>query len=1711
MGQGNRHPIHHQLLGGITHPGHGQLDLREFLAIFDRARRRTAEQRRGAAAFREARVGRSGQGQRGRIVGLVDRNGHAGRCRRGLAVADAEREALGSRFVDTMAVLDRPGAELGLGEGAVQRQCLTAIDQAIVVAVAEQLTLARCARQLVHQASGSQLAVGGVDIGGRQRVGGTLINVKGGIAADRRHGTALRADQHLGADVGRTDRARPAPCGLDLHAGERHLARTAGGRGLGVGVLGAVGQRRRFGFGQVGGRREYYGGGAVDYLNRIRSSRRDVSSSSHGPRHQRHHRGVRRGAEGQHFVAAVLHPGHLEGQAVHRAAIGDVRQRIPRHRGRRRAVGGRDGGALAAHRLRRAGRTCAIDRRHAGQADAALAAGGRGGVVDVGGVAQQGFGVGFAPARRRRVGDADRRIAAAIDRHRIKDAVNRRRALHQRNVLAIDLEHFACAVLDAGHAEAERLDRAASGRRRNVRRRHGKGLDGRIDVHHGGDVWCVGGRGSAIRILIHHAVQRHLARARRRRHRSVAEGDALDQRLGLRAGEAGGRVVLHGDSQHAAAVIGHGVGDGIRCRSGRHRRAGHQRKLLAMDIQRFLGAILDPGHHERERLHRLAFWRRHRDVRKQACAAAGAGGGGAPAADARSRPRRAHRDREGGFGERGRRISNGELEAVRAQAAGVQVLDLVVGQILLREGAVHAQLFACIRMAVAVDIPEQGALAGRLRDAVGQRRGCAVAVGGVQRSGVNRHRCAIAERDPRIGGQHWRGIHRGEGHRARDLQAGAIDAAIRCATAVLNPGQGDDPMRGGRRVAAVAVGQRVDQCLSLRGAEAGMGERDGGGAACDADRIAQARHGGRDVAHRGGVGGHQGDLDVVDFELFIQTIGNPGDSQHQLLDALRVPGGVARPDRRTAEQVHRRSIRLTEGDRGVGARRRQRWCIVGRRDGEAEGGLRRGDAVFQPVLKLEAERIRSVVVPAVLVLDQATYHIRLREGRAEADLFTRIDLVVAVRVAEQGAVGRCPLRVDRADAVDQRGRIVVHIGRIQIRRREEIAATFGDGRGAVAADHGRIVHRHHGKDGLGADPGVLHVRNGHRHCAVAHRGVLRAVDVLHRTQAQLHVLGGYAGSCIVRAEGQGLAVVAGDGDATAGQQGHQSVADKQLFCRGVRRGTQLQRHRLDIDRLVVQAGGGRRHGHAGAVFGVGGAVVAPGGGAVQVHHRGPGGLHRGSGRRGRNAVAHCLAHRQGAVGHRDGDGALAGGSVGVAVDVIDGLQGGLVVGPGALAGQAQRRAAIARNGDGALATGVGDRIGARCAAGLERQGLEGGAKQVVHRARAQRHRGAGEVVHVTAGQLVHVGNRDIAVHHRHRRAPGAEGGGEAGAASRGIQVQRRRVVHMRDGDGGHVTRRGEGRVAAACGHVGRAAACGAGRPVPEVIAEAGGGAVLLIGHKADAVGAGQQQCPCIGHRAHIFPAAVADLVLPLAAIGGVVVGRGVNGHAHAPRGVHIGDHAHGVVGGVGAIDGAYQRADQVARVVGIAGGIFSDGGEHRRAGATVLQHWRVVGAVERDGQHADIGLRGAVGDGVVEGVDDLLARLERLHIGRRLVDGVGVGAVSGGDGQRAIDARDGVGAVGFQHASFAQALLITGAQPGDGLGVAGVGVGVVGQYVAAGVAAAGAGIATGFGGCAGVVECHRRHGAQLDLGAVASDGLCGAFVVGVGHLDGHKLAAVFGG
>ena len=130
------------------------------------------------------------------------------------------------------------------------------------------------------------------------------------------------------------------------------------------------------------------------------------------------------------------------------------------------------------------------------------------------------------------------------------------------------------------------------------------------------------------------------------------------------------------------------------------------------------------------------------------------------------------------------------------------------------------------------------------------------------------------------------------------------------------------------------------------------------------------------------------------------------------------------------------------------------------------------------------------------------------------------------------------------------------------------------------------------------------------------------------------------------------------------------------------------------------------------------------------------------------------------------------------------------------------------------------------------------------------------------------------------------------------------------------------------------------------------------------------------------------------------------------------------------------------------------------------QHRRVVGAVDGDREGRRASGAGGVAHGVAEDIGQRVGRLpQRLHGGIGLVDGVGEGA-GGIEHEAAVRA-------GERRAE--RAGRRAEADRGDGLGVAGIGIGVVGQHVAGGRRAARAvGDAALLGGVARVGDRRRR-------------------------------------
>ena len=156
---------------------------------------------------------------------------------------------------------------------------------------------------------------------------------------------------------------------------------------------------------------------------------------------------------------------------------------------------------------------------------------------------------------------------------------------------------------------------------------------------------------------------------------------------------------------------------------------------------------------------------------------------------------------------------------------------------------------------------------------------------------------------------------------------GQVVADVVVAAAVGDFRQGDHAVTRHAARNSVFVGQAFDQGLGLRGAQAGMAQGDGGGAASDGDAVAHAVGGG---GTGGGVG--QAELGAVNGEFFVGGAVQVGDGELQSGDGL---ARVHRAGAGGAEQGLRAC--------GVGV------VEVGRGDGEGGGVVGAGDVHRQGV------------------------------------------------------------------------------------------------------------------------------------------------------------------------------------------------------------------------------------------------------------------------------------------------------------------------------------------------------------------------------------------------------------------------------------------------------------------------------------------------------------------------------------------------------------------------------------------------------------------------------------------------------------------------------------------------------------------------------------------------------------------------------------------
>ncbi len=185
----------------------------------------------------------------------------------------------------------------------------------------------------------------------------------------------------------------------------------------------------------------------------------------------------------------------------------------------------------------------------------------------------------------------------------------------------------------------------------------------------------------------------------------------------------------------------------------------------------------------------------------------------------------------------------------------------------------------------------------------------------------------------------------------------------------------------------------------------------------------------------------------------------------------------------------------------------------------------------------------------------------------------------------------------------------------------------------------------------------------------------------------------------------------------------------------------------------------------------------------------------------------------------------------------------------------------------------------------------------------------------------------------------------------------------------------------------------------------------------------------------------------------------------------------GVGQGIARVDVRERAGRKRKREGGADGGALVAGldGEHRR----------VVGAVDGDGQRRRRGGAGRVAHGVVEDVGQGVGRLpQRLHGGVGLVHRVGEGA-GGIEDEAAVSAGESRAERSVRRAE---------ADRGDGLGVARIGIGVVGEDVAGRRRAAGAvGDAALLGGVGRIGDrrrrgVRRRRGNEDDVRVVVGGG-----------------------
>ena len=237
---------------------------------------------------------------------------------------------------------------------------------------------------------------------------------------------------------------------------------------------------------------------------------------------------------------------------------------------------------------------------------------------------------------------------------------------------------------------------------------------------------------------------------------------------------------------------------------------------------------------------------------------------------------------------------------------------------------------------------------------------------------------------------------------------------------------------------------------------------------------------------------------------------------------------------------------------------------------------------------------------------------------------------------------------------------------------------------------------------------------------------------------------------------------------------------------------------------------------------------------------------------------------------------------------------------------------------------------------------------------------------------------------------------------------------------------------------------------------------------------------------------------------GAFLGTGAHGHHRALRRCHQ-------VVAVPVVNIAV-IGDDVSSGIGAGGAVEGATGLHNRA-RVVGSNGSIVGALDRDQDHPDVA-QGPIGNGVVEGFTKAGAWIQGIHKRVAVVHHIGVGAV-GVDGQLAIGAQEwrteAAGRAGPLGASGAEG----GHLPLGGEGVVGgIGIRVVGEHIAAGVAAGGGVEGTaGFDGVARVIHRHGRAVGHQDQGFAAEVVVDAAITIpfavgGAGAAGGGAAGAV---